>query len=82
MYGDALVDLETAQAAASVKAADVEDNSEPGGIRKTGSWQLTNKEGHGMHVTFQVGSPDYKEALMSRNFEDLAVAPCAVVLSC
>ena len=56
MYGDAVVDLETAQAAASVKVADdAEEISESAGIPRTGSWQLTNKEGHGMHVTFQVG---------------------------
>lgn len=55
MYGDAIVDLETAKAAESFRIADdMEEISEPGGMRKTGSWRLTNKEGHGMHVTFQV----------------------------
>jgi hypothetical protein len=56
MYGDAIVDLASAEAAASVKAEeDLEESSAAGAMRKTGSWQLTNnKEGHGMHVTFQV----------------------------
>ncbi len=55
VYGDAIVDLSSAEAAAAVKVGeDLEASSAPSGMRKTESWQLTNKEGHGMHVTFQV----------------------------
>jgi len=55
MYGDAIIDLQNGEAAAALKIEDAAEESAPGKLREADSWALiNNKEGHGMHVTYQV----------------------------
>lgn len=65
-YGDAIIDLQDGEAAAAaLKIEDAAEANAPGKMRESDSWALSNnKEGRGMHVTYQV--QPFKEQTLLR----------------